>query len=182
MAEAEDAGADALTIYDMPGHLVRRLNQVAVSIFVDEASRAGFDLTPVQYAALSTMERRPGLDQATLAGAIAYDRVTIGGVVDRLVQKGMAERQVSPQDRRARQLFVTPYGREVLRAIAPAVARVQDQLLSGLDAAERGCFLRLLQKATESVNALSRAPLRPPPAAEPQLSSPNPAATRSTSD
>ncbi len=42
-----------LEIYEMPGHLVRRLNQASVSVFMEEASKKGFDLTPVQYAALS---------------------------------------------------------------------------------------------------------------------------------
>ena len=51
-------------------------------------AEAGFDLTPVQFAALAVIAEHPRIDQATLAGLIAYDRVTIGGVVDRLSQKG----------------------------------------------------------------------------------------------
>ncbi len=52
---------------------------------------AGIDLTPVQFAALTTVDDNPGVDQATLAGHIAY--VTIGRVVDRLVQKGLLRRE-----------------------------------------------------------------------------------------
>src|SRR5262249_19458275 len=76
---------------DMPGHLARRFQQIAVAVFLAEVGEAGFDLTPVQYAALATIKANPGLDQVTLAGLIAYDRTTITGVVDRLVQKGLAE-------------------------------------------------------------------------------------------
>lgn len=72
---------------DMPGHLARRFQQIAVAVFLAEVEDAGFDLTPVQYAALATIKANPGLDQVTLAGLIAYDRTTITGVVDRLVQK-----------------------------------------------------------------------------------------------
>src|SRR5262249_51925572 len=53
---------------DMPGHLARRFQQIAVAIFLAEVGEAGFDLTPVQYAALATIKANPGLDQVTLAG------------------------------------------------------------------------------------------------------------------
>ena len=149
-----------LEIYEMPGHLVRRLNQASVSVFMDETGKKGFDLTPVQYAALSAIEAKPGLDQATLASRIAYDRVTIGGVVDRLVQKELVRRETNPSDRRARNLFVTEKGRQALVEIRPIVNDVQTILLEGLDADERKEFVRLLQKACEAVNDRSRAPLR----------------------
>ena len=75
---------------DMPGHLARRFQQIAVAIFHAEVEEAGYDLTPVQYAALTTIRTHPGIDQATLAGLIAYDRTTITGVVDRLVAERLA--------------------------------------------------------------------------------------------
>ena len=149
-----------LEIYEMPGHLVRRLNQASVSVFMDETGKKGFDLTPVQYAALNAIEARPGLDQATLASRIAYDRVTIGGVVDRLVQKELVRRETNPSDRRARNLFVTDKGVQALVDIRPIVKEAQTILLEGLDDAERREFIRLLQKACEAVNDRSRAPLR----------------------
>ncbi len=83
---------------DMPGHLARRFQQIAVAVFLAEVADAGFDLTPVQYAALATIKANPGLDQVTLAGLIAYDRTTITGVIDRLVQKGLVERRASSRD------------------------------------------------------------------------------------
>ncbi|MGY3110473.1 DNA-binding MarR family transcriptional regulator [Bradyrhizobium sp. LM6.9] len=96
---------------DMPGHLARRFQQIAVAVFLAEVGDAGFDLTPVQYAALATIKANPGLDQVTLAGLIAYDRTTITGVIDRLVLKGLAERRASSRDRRARELEITDEGR-----------------------------------------------------------------------
>ena len=102
----------------------------------------------------------PGIDQATLAGLIAYDRTTITGVVDRLVQKGLLVRQASSRDRRARELQVTDEGRRTLRGIAPAVEAAQRIMLRGLTADEAKKFLRLLRKAIAAGNELSRAPLR----------------------
>lgn len=149
-----------LEIYEMPGHLIRRLNQVSVSLFMEETAKKGFDLTPVQYAALSAIDARPGLDQATLANHIAYDRVTIGGVVDRLVQKDLVRRETNPKDRRARELYLSGKGEETLKETRPIVWHMQTLLLEGLDAGEREIFVALLRKAADAGNEMSRAPLR----------------------
>jgi len=145
---------------DMPGHLVRRFQQIAVAVFLAEVEGSGFDLTPVQYAALAAISTDPGMDQVTLAGVIAYDRTTITGVVDRLVQKGLVVRRASPRDRRARALNVTEAGATTLRAITPAVEQAQRIMLRGLTDTEAGEFMRLLRKAIGAANELSRAPLR----------------------
>ncbi len=145
---------------DMPGHLARRFQQIAVAVFLAEVGDAGFDLTPVQYAALATIKSNPGLDQVTLAGLIAFDRTTITGVIDRLVQKGLAERRASSRDRRARELEITDEGKRTLRKITPAVDSAQRIMLRGLSAKEGEELMRLLHKAIAAGNELSRAPLR----------------------
>ena len=147
-------------IYDMPGHLVRRFQQIAVAVFHSEVGAAGYDLTPVQYAALVAVATNPGIDQATLAGLIAYDRATIGGVVERLAQKGYLARRVSGRDRRARELHVTDAWREAASQVAPAVRRAQERMLVGLTQDESGQFMELLRKAITAANDFSRAPLR----------------------
>ena len=147
-------------LYSMPGHLIRRFQQIAVAIFMSEVQTQGLEITPVQFAALATTKAHPGLDQATLAGFIAYDRTTIGGVVDRLVQKGYIVRQISDRDRRARELRLTELGCRILQMVDPAVARAQDMMLSGLDGDEKAVFMTLLRKATSAANGRSRAPLR----------------------
>ena len=145
---------------EMPGHLARRFQQIAVAVFLAEVEDAGFDLTPVQYAALATISTNPAIDQITLAGLIAYDRTTITGVVDRLVQKSLVVRETSSRDRRARELKITDEGRKVLRKITPAVEAAQRIMLRGLSEREAAELMRLLQKAIAAGNELSRAPLR----------------------
>lgn len=148
-----------LEIYNMAGHLIRRLNQISTSVFTEGMKQAGFDLTAVQFAAMNAIRANPGLDQASLAGRIAYDRSTIGGVIDRLEAKGYIARRVSDRDRRARELLLTPRGEAVLQEITPVVRNLQPAILSGLSEEERATFLALAHKAADSGNELSRAPL-----------------------
>ncbi|MDX1779686.1 MAG: MarR family winged helix-turn-helix transcriptional regulator [Thalassovita sp.] len=149
-----------LEIYGMAGHLIRRLNQISVSIFADRMKEAGFDLTPVQFSALAALSANPEIDQATLAGLIGYDRVTMGSVLDRLQNKGLIDRHTSPRDRRAKVLTLTDKGAATLNTATPIVWDLQADILTGLDDDEREQMLRLLRKAVDTGNALSRAPLQ----------------------
>lgn len=145
---------------DKPGHLARRFQQIAVSLFQEQVDAAGFDITPVQYATLAAIDAHPGLDQITLAGLIALDRTTMTGVIERLEQKDMVARRISSTDRRARLLKITKSGRETLERIGPAVSAAQASILSGLTPAEAEQLIGLLSKAVGALNAKSRAPLR----------------------
>lgn len=149
-----------LPIYQFPGFLIRRLHQISTSVFSEAMSREGQDLTAVQYAALSAIGAQPGLDQATLAGMIAYDRVTIGGVVDRLVSKGLVDRETSDRDRRARVLRLSGAGTSLLTRLDDIATAVQADILSGLDPAEQEQFIKLMIKVTDAGNSRSRAPLQ----------------------
>jgi len=131
----------------MAGHLIRRLHQQSTQVFQARTQAAGFDLTSVQFAALDAIARQPGIDQASLAATIGFDRATIGGVVDRLEHKGFVQRVVSTRDRRARQLHLTPDGEHLLAASRPVVEALQADILAPLSRAERAAFLALAQKA-----------------------------------
>ncbi len=135
---------------DMAGHLIRRLHQLSTQVFVQRTQAAGFDLTPVQFAALDAIHNHPGADQATVAELIAYDRATIGGVIERLEQKGWVARVVSERDRRARELSLTPEGQRIFRALVPVVRGLQDEILVSLSPADRARFLRLARQAVQA--------------------------------
>lgn len=138
-----DPAASDLPVHRMPGHFIRRLQQVAVRLF---AEAAGAQMTPVQYAALSAVAQRPGAGQAALAALIGYDRATIGGVIDRLEQKGWIARSGSPEDRRLNLLALTAQGRAALDAATPAVLAAQEKIFEPLDAQERAAFERMCLK------------------------------------
>ena len=73
---------DNPSIDALPGHHIRRLQQIAVAIFLQETE--AFSITPIQYAAMGVLQKNPHLDQKTLAQTIGQDTSTMGGVIDRL--------------------------------------------------------------------------------------------------
>jgi DNA-binding MarR family transcriptional regulator len=145
-------------VYTRPGHLIRRAQQIAVALFMDEC--AGFDLTPVQYAALIALREHPGVDATRLSSLIAFDRSTLGNVLERLEAKGLVVRRRSAEDKRAKTLHLTGEGSRVLREVEPAVARTQERILAPLAPGDRRRFLDLLAQIVELNNEASRVPLR----------------------
>jgi len=136
-----------MEVAGMPGHLIRRLHQISTQVFVARARAAGFDITPVQFAALDALIDHPGTDQASIAALIAADRATIGGVIDRLVAKGLVARMTNNRDRRARELRLTSTGEQAFTTLLPLVRAAQDEVVRGLTDEERDVLMRLLEKA-----------------------------------
>ncbi len=145
-------------LYTMPGHLIRRAQQISSALFAEECGE--FDLTSVQYAALVVIRDNPDVDATRLSTLIAFDRSTIGDVLTRLEGKGWVLRPPSPNDRRVKLLRLSPDGMEVLRQVEPGVMRVQKRLLAPLTPEDRAILVRLLGQIAEMHNELLPAPLR----------------------
>ncbi len=100
---------------------------------------------------MNAIANSPGIDQAGVAAEIAYDRATIGGVIDRLEQKGYITRTVSKRDRRAREVSLSETGAEVFDQILPVVIELQTGILHGLTQEEQTMFLQLANKAIVNI-------------------------------
>ena len=145
-------------VYTKPGYLFRRMQQIAVAIFMEECR--AFDLTPVQYAALVAIQTHPGIDATRLSAVIAFDRSTLGSVIERIEAKGLVERKASPDDKRIKLLHLTRSGAALLREIVPAVDRAQARMLEPLKPADRKTLMALLSELVDLNNESSRVPLR----------------------
>ena len=143
----------------MPGHLLRRCHQIAVAIFLDEC--AAFELTPLQFAVLDTLQANGPQDQVTLGGAVALDRSTISLVLRKLEQRALLRRKKSPRDQRANIVSITARGSRLVEKALAAVQAAQQRIVAPLDAAETRQLQRLLEKLAQGNNAQSRAPEKP---------------------
>jgi len=140
----------------LPGNAIRRMQQIAVAIFLQEAEATG--ITPVQFAALQALANSPRVDQRTLSRSIGFDTSTIASVIDRLEARGLVQRSLDPADRRVRLLALTPEGEAMLARVVPAMRRAQERMLQPLPPAERAEFMRMLLTLVRGNNAFSRAP------------------------
>jgi MarR family transcriptional regulator, lower aerobic nicotinate degradation pathway regulator len=145
------------TIYNKPGFLARRLQQIGVSIFLEETK--DYDITPLQYGVMAAVRATPGIDQIGVCNEVGLDRTTVVGIIDRLERKGLMVRAADPNDRRVRLLSLTQAGQQRMADMRAATDRVQRRLLEPLGEKERATFIAYLKQVVEHHNGDSRVPI-----------------------
>ena len=151
----QDNAHPRIELQDQPGHLIRRAQQIAVSVF---HNTLGHDATPVQYAILKRLQQKPGLDQVTLAQEVALDTSSTASIAVRLEAKAWIRRDLIARGQRS--LHLTPQGEALLAEMDARMPQMQETLLGGFSPLDRENFMRLLRQFVDMNNDMSRAPLR----------------------
>jgi DNA-binding MarR family transcriptional regulator len=132
-------------------HLLHRASQRASEIFAQETR--DFDLTARQYAVITTVAQHEGLSQTDLVRLTGIDRSTLADVVQRLLKRGLIQRERTTRDGRTYAVSLSPGGRDLLESIKPSARRADRLVLSCLgdeDGKLAAQILnRLLRKADE---------------------------------
>lgn len=136
----------------MPGYLARRLNQAYVAYWVRSVDST---LTGPQFAVLTAVQRFPGVDQGSVAAAVALDSSTMADVARRLEARGLLVRIADSSDGRRKLLYLSPDAEQVLAAVTDRVDRLTPALLAPLSADERTQFVRSMQRISEHWEGLS---------------------------
>ena len=113
-------------------------------------------LSPALFAVLNYVRARDGAIQQQIGSAMGIDPSTMVSLVDQLERAGLARRRPNPQDRRAREVLITPKGRRTLKRGRELAKEVEGDVLQGLSSAERRQLVTLLRKA------FAAAPPQPP--------------------
>jgi DNA-binding MarR family transcriptional regulator len=150
---------DRLPLWRRPGYLIRRLHQIHRALFLEECG--AFDITPVQYALLTTLSLKPDNDQNSLAHDVGLDRANVAEVLGRMEKQGLIVRQRSAKDGRMILARLTPDGERVTAAMHAGMSRAQERLLGALGPGEREQFLSMLLQLVDANNQVARAALAP---------------------
>lgn len=139
-----------MTLFAMPGHLIRRLQQRSNQVFQEKMKQLELDITSVQFAAMHALYDEKQMEQAQIAAHIAYDKATIGGVIDRLEKKGWISRTPSPTDKRAKIVSLTNDGTATFLRLQPEVQALQQDILAGLSVEQQQEFMQLARQALKT--------------------------------
>lgn len=111
----------------MIGYALRRAQIAVFEDFI--ASLAEVNLRPAQFSVLLILDRSPGSTQSAVAAALGIKRANFVAMLDELEHRGLAERKLSPSDKRSNAIFLTDLGRKTLsRAHALAEAHENRQI------------------------------------------------------
>ena len=144
---------------ERPGHLIRRLHQIHVALFLEECGK--HDLTPVQFGVLTVLVDGIIRDQVTIAAMIGVDRNTAADVIRRLAKRALLERPDNPKDKRTKLAKITTEGKQLVEKVQPGMAKAQTRLIDPLSEEEYALFMTLTQKLISANDHSSRAPWRP---------------------
>jgi len=138
----EHVAIDSVAAFlSMPGYLIRRSKQMSTSNFTENCK--DFGVTPIQFAALTILRLKPGIDQTELGEIAALDLSTTGDVIQRLERRGLVQRQEQGQRRIC---DLTGAGLTLLDEVTPRVANAQRLIFGNLTTREQDQLLRLMSK------------------------------------
>jgi DNA-binding MarR family transcriptional regulator len=107
---------------------------------------APLDLEPREFALLRAVAAAEGQSQQALGERLLIPASRMVAFVDALQERGLLERQINPQDRRAHALHLTAAGRRLLGRAVTAASELERGICAELDDADRERLLELLQR------------------------------------
>lgn len=141
-------------------YLVKQL-ELAVRIELDRVTiLAG--LTPIQYTALTALERHPGITAAQLARNSFVRAQSMAEMVSGMVQRGLIARERDPDDGRHYLLSLTPKGTALVESLRAPVNNVERLMISDLTAAEAEALRGYLDSCRRALTTRDRTPGHPP--------------------
>lgn len=112
-------------------YLIKRV-ELAVRKRLD-AVLGGHGLTTIQYTALTSLARHPGMTSAALARYSFVAPQTMAQLVGTLEERGWIDRGPDPASRRRQLLTLTAAGRTLLEDLRDSVAAVEQRMVAGMD-------------------------------------------------
>ena len=128
-----DPRADAVSLDGLPIMMViAGVDRLSGRLFDRQLKQLGF--TRTQWLLLSTVSGQEGLTQKQLAEALHMKKAPFGSLVDDLESGGWVRREMHPEDRRSRQLFLTDACHESLDSLVADYERVLGRAMAGIGA------------------------------------------------
>ena len=135
---------DTRYLETLMGYNARRAALKAIGLFSQRL--AGFDISPVDFSVLSLIGHNPGITSRQLCSALNILPPNLVGKISAMEQRRMIDRRPHPQDGRAVGLHLSAEGEKLMRHAEQVASQLEDEVASGLSAAEKKTLLRLLQK------------------------------------
>ncbi|MEA1605866.1 MarR family winged helix-turn-helix transcriptional regulator [Pseudomonas spirodelae] len=126
---------------------LRRLQQ-AGEVHAKRLSRFG-GLTPMQLMILQVLAGEKRLTASDLSGRVSLTAATLSGMLDRLEERGLLQRQRDDQDRRKQWLLLSEPGRALLQQAPSLLPPEFVERFAGLQEWERHSLTAALLRAAQ---------------------------------
>jgi DNA-binding MarR family transcriptional regulator len=134
---------------DHPTTLIRAIHARSYAHLSHSLSR--YDLAPVEWRILSTLQESDGHNIAYLADRTSTERSNLSRAVDQLEARGLVRRRRELRDRRHVQLYLTKAGRKKFEEVLPTVLWNIDRVVKGFSAKELDTLMDFLRRMADNV-------------------------------
>jgi DNA-binding MarR family transcriptional regulator len=118
--------------------------------------RDNFDMTLPRFDLMAQLDKAPtGMKLGELSQRLMVSNGNTTGLVERLVEQGLIDRQVAPNDGRAQLVKLTAEGRRAFRNMAASHENWIAELFADLTRSEIETLMRLIAKAKASARKVT---------------------------
>jgi len=148
MTEENVSYQSNISAFEVPLFQAMRRLQQAGEVHAKQVARHG-GLTPTQLLILKVLADEARLTASALSRRVSLTPATLSGLLDRLEERGLLQRQRDAQDRRRHWLLLTEAGRELLREAPPLLPPQFRERFAALPDWERHALTAALLRAAE---------------------------------
>ncbi|MBN8832466.1 MAG: MarR family transcriptional regulator [Sphingomonadales bacterium] len=117
---------------------------------LDERLRFSGQTQP-RWRVLAWAQLQPGINQSELSERMSVTSATLVGIIEALVRQGLLERRERGDDRRIKELYLTPAAHPVVDEISREVVKIRDKLLEDVSSEELETCLSVLARIRRSI-------------------------------
>ncbi len=135
------------------GFLVHDVSRMRRTLFDLKVKPLG--ITRSQWSVLAALSRMPGegMMQVALARHLDVGKVTVGGLVQRLMATGLVRRESDAKDARVRRVFITDRGYDIIHEMEQVGTVNNDLILAGVSYQDLRIAEEVLAKVKENIRA-----------------------------
>ncbi len=116
-----------------------------------QLTRAGFNVTSDQWAALYHLSQQDGLTQQDLADRYDRSKVAVFNLLERLERTGLIVRHPDPVDKRSRRVYLTAEGRRAVTDMNSLVDEIIKDMAKGISDKEIEVLKSVVTRITENL-------------------------------
>lgn len=149
---------------------MKRNEQIRIGFLIHDVSRlrrTAFDqrmkplhITRSQWWVLSGVSRHDdeGITQTELASVLDLGKVALGGLIDRLEERGFVERRADESDRRVNRVYLTRKGKATLDRMSHVGMDMNAKIMKGISLSRQHLLVELLHEMKVNLLALDTVP------------------------
>jgi len=136
------------------GFLMHDVSRLRRTVFDDFMKP--LNVTRSQWWVLAYLSRHDGMIQSDLANVLELGKAALGSLIDRLEASGLVRRGADDSDRRAKRVYLSPAGTQLIKEMRVRSHEMSERILDGLDDEARHMLAEMLGRVKENLLGISK--------------------------